>query len=167
VKDDSELEDIGKHHDLDMTRNQLYLRGLLEMHGSPPRTDHEPVDFDPILPDIPNHEPLPQLDDIKVEYHPHSQIPSTIHPFSEFSRLRPVEDSMPRNNTPWEPFRTRLDFEVAEIALEAALSKDQTNRLFDIVHRSASGKDVFTLQNHDEARKIWQMASQRFTGASH
>lgn len=134
------------------------------MHGSSPRTSNQSVDCDPQV--VPPDSPLPQLDDIKVEYHPHSRIPSAVHTFSEFYRSRPTEDSAPRNIAPWEPFQTRLDFEVAEIALEAALSKDQTNRLFDIVHRSASGKEAFTLQNHDEARKIWSMASQRFTQVS-
>ncbi|KAG2104264.1 hypothetical protein BD769DRAFT_1630826 [Suillus cothurnatus] len=86
----------------------------------------------------------------KVEYHPHSQIPSTVHHFSEFSRSCSTEDDVPRNNSPWEPFRTRLDFEVAEIALEAAMTKDQTNRLLDLVHRSASGNDTFMLQNHEK-----------------
>ncbi|KAG1788983.1 uncharacterized protein HD556DRAFT_1433910 [Suillus plorans] len=97
-----------------------------------------------------DQEPLPQLDDIKVDYHPHSQIPSTIHHFADFSRTRPTEASVPRNHAPWEPFRTRLDFEVAEIALEAALNTDQTNRLLSLVHRSA-------------LRELWSTASQRFT----
>ncbi|KAG2353230.1 hypothetical protein BDR07DRAFT_1310308, partial [Suillus spraguei] len=47
---------------------------------------------------------------------------------------------------PWEPFQTWLDFEVTEIALEAAMTKDQTNWLFDLICHSACGKEVFTLQ---------------------
>ncbi|KAG1840639.1 hypothetical protein F4604DRAFT_1598758 [Suillus subluteus] len=151
------------------------------MQGSSPR-QYPPVDHDAALPDFheadfaPNepdpgsnepdpgpNEPNPELDDIKVEYHPHSQISSTVHHFSEFTRSRMTEHTVPRNNTPWEPFRTRLDFEIAEIALEAAMTKDQTNRLLDLVHRSASGNDKFTLQNHDEVRSLWDLASQRYT----
>ncbi|KAG2757672.1 hypothetical protein P692DRAFT_20677934, partial [Suillus brevipes Sb2] len=104
-----------------------------------------------------------ELDDIKVKYHPHSQISSTIHHFSEFTRSGMTEDTVPRNNSPWEPFRTRLDFEIAEIALEAAMTKDQTNRLLDLVHQSASGNDKFTLQNHDEVRSLWDIALQCYT----
>ncbi|KAG1863490.1 hypothetical protein C8R48DRAFT_748092 [Suillus tomentosus] len=100
---------------------------------------------------------------MRVEHHPHSQLPSTIHRFAEFSRSRPTEEHTPRNNSPWEPFRTRLDFEVAEIALEAAMTKDQTNRLLDLFHRSATGNDSFTLHNHDEVRSLWDLASQRYT----
>ncbi|KAG1833243.1 hypothetical protein DFJ58DRAFT_613551, partial [Suillus subalutaceus] len=54
------------------------------------------------------------INDIKVEYHPHSKHPSTIHHFSDFSRDRPSEGQVPRKDSPWEPFRTRLDFEIAE-----------------------------------------------------
>ncbi|KAG1856505.1 hypothetical protein C8R48DRAFT_749127 [Suillus tomentosus] len=104
--------------------------------------------------------------DIKVEYHPHSKIPSTIHRFVDFSCHRSMEDSVPRSTSPWEPFRTRLDFEVAEIVLEAAMTKDQTNRLFNLLHRSACGKEAFTLQSHDEVRSFWEMASEWFTPSS-
>ena len=97
---------------------------------------------------------VPQLDDIKVEYHLHSRIPSTVHLFSDFSRCHPTEDTMPRSASPWEPFRTRLDFEVAEIALAAAMTKDQTNRLFELMRRAASTKEDFTLQSHDEVRTL-------------
>ncbi|KAG1908652.1 uncharacterized protein F5891DRAFT_1124360 [Suillus fuscotomentosus] len=104
-----------------------------------------------------------ELDDIKVKYHPHSELPPTVHHFSDFSCSCSSEDQVPRNNSPWEPFRTRLDFEVAEIALEAAMTEEQTNRLLDLIHRSASGKDIFTLQSHDEVRLLWEMASERYT----
>jgi len=137
------------------------------MQGSSPHR-HGSIDFDPAVladvPDLDHPNELPhELDDIKVEYHPHSERPSTIHQFSDFSRSRPLEGQVPRNNSPWEPFRTRLDFEVAEIVLEAALTKEQTNRLLDLVHQSANGADTFTLQSHDEVRSLWEMASQRYT----
>ncbi|KAG2114673.1 uncharacterized protein F5147DRAFT_743848 [Suillus discolor] len=109
---------------------------------------------------------LPQayeLDDIKVEYHTHSKLPSIVHHFADFSRSCSSEGQVPCNNSPWEPFRTRLDFEVAEIALEAAMTKEQMNRLLDLVHRSASGTDKFTLQSHNKVRSLWEMASQRYT----
>ncbi|KAG1903419.1 uncharacterized protein F5891DRAFT_1127252 [Suillus fuscotomentosus] len=57
----------------------------------------------------------------------------------------------------------QLDFEVAEIVLEAAMMEEQTNRLLDLVHRSASGKDIFMLQSHDEVRSLWEMASEWYT----
>ncbi|KAG2116194.1 hypothetical protein BD769DRAFT_1629852 [Suillus cothurnatus] len=141
------------------------------MQGLPrqyPPVDPLIPDFDQLDPGLNEpdpglDEPAHELDDIKVEYHPHSQIPSTVHHFSEFSRSCSTEDDVPCNNSPWEPFRTRLDFEVAEIALEAAMTKDQTNRLLDLIHRSAGGNDTFTLQNHDEVCSLWDLASQCYT----
>ncbi|KAG1793231.1 hypothetical protein EV424DRAFT_1475677 [Suillus variegatus] len=82
------------------------------------------------------------LDDIKIEYHPHNKIPLTVHPFSEFTRRHPTEDTIPRSASPWEPFRTRLDFE--------------------LVHCAASAKEDFTLQSHNEVHTLWKMASERF-----
>lgn len=145
-----------------------YILSTSDMQGLLPHRCESAIDFDPApSPDAPDlhhpNEPPYELDDIKVEYHPHSKKPPSVHHFSEFSRSRPSEGQIPRNNSPWEPFRTRLDFEVAEIALEAALTKEQTNRLLDLVHRSASGTDPFTLQSHDEVRSLWEMASQRYT----
>ncbi|KAG2074144.1 hypothetical protein BDR04DRAFT_1126829 [Suillus decipiens] len=66
-----------------------------------------------------DQEPSPQLDDIKVDYHPHSQIPSTIHHFAEFSHTCPTGAS------------------VTEISLEAALTAEQKNRLLSLIHCSA------------------------------
>ncbi|KAG1822153.1 hypothetical protein DFJ58DRAFT_720123 [Suillus subalutaceus] len=109
---------------------------------------------------VPGNMPPYELDDIKVKYHPHSKQPSTIHHFSEFSCSHPPEGQVPYNNSPWEPFWMRLDYEVAEIAL----TKEQTNCLLDLVHQSASvGTDTFTLQSHNEVRSLWEMASQHYT----
>lgn len=46
------------------------------------------------------------------------------------------------------------------------MTKEQTNRLLSLVHQSASGKDAFTLQNHDEVRSLWDLASQCYTRVS-
>ncbi|KAG2111377.1 hypothetical protein BD769DRAFT_1392097 [Suillus cothurnatus] len=129
--------------------------------GKPGQCHPSSVDFIPVSSDHQHHDdandgvnddapPAPQLDDIKIEYHPHSKIPSTIHPFSDFSRHHPTEDTMPRHASLWEPFCTQLNFEVAEIALAAAMTKDQTNRLFELMRHAASAKEDFTLQSHDE-----------------
>ncbi|KAG2046447.1 hypothetical protein BDR06DRAFT_899222, partial [Suillus hirtellus] len=69
----------------------------------------------------------PQLDDIKIKYHSHSKIPLTVHLFLEFTCHCPTEDTVPCSASQWEPFHTRLDFEVTEIALAAAMMKNQTN----------------------------------------
>ncbi|KAG2155366.1 uncharacterized protein EDB93DRAFT_1239231 [Suillus bovinus] len=128
-----------------------------------PYFQQDDAGFDPTALDLDEAELQPQKDDIKVEYHPHSKIPSIIHHFADFSHYHSMEDSVPHSTSPWEPFRTQLDFEVAAIALEAAMTKDQTNQLFSLMRCSACGNEAFTLQSHNEVHLFWEMASERFT----
>ncbi|KAG2090891.1 uncharacterized protein F5147DRAFT_764362 [Suillus discolor] len=138
----------------------------IDMQGSTPRSHQSLIsDFNMALPGLQSHyddanpadqEPLPQLDDIKPDSIHHSS-------FRCFPRTRPTEASVPWNHAPWEPFQTWLNFEVAEIALEAALTAEQTNHLLSLIHRSARRDETFTLQNHDEVQELWSTASQCFT----
>jgi hypothetical protein len=57
-----------------------------------------------------------------------------------------------------------LEFDVAEIALEAALNNDQTDRLLDICRRCAAQSEKFTFKNHKDVRAKWDAVSQRLTG---
>ena len=106
-----------------------------------------------------------QLDDIKVEYHPNSGIPEQIHAFTNF-KCGPtsLESAPPPNKQPWLPFKSRLEFEVAEIALEAAMNNEQTDRLIDLFNRCASRQEKFTFKNHKDIRNMWDAVSHRVTG---
>ncbi|KAI9464204.1 hypothetical protein HD554DRAFT_2026564 [Boletus coccyginus] len=105
-----------------------------------------------------------QVDDIRVEYHPHSGRAPKISPFGEFTRehlhvpLAPEDD-----REPWHPFRTLMDFEVSELALEAALNKDQTTRLIKLLQRVYDKHERCTLRNYDELRNTWDAAGSRLT----
>ncbi|KAG1845755.1 hypothetical protein C8R48DRAFT_549782, partial [Suillus tomentosus] len=55
-------------------------------------------------------------------------------------------------------------YEGAQIALEAALNNEQTDRLITLCHRCATGKEKFTFKNHKDVHKKWDVASQRVTG---
>jgi hypothetical protein len=74
-------------------------------------------------------------DTFKTEYHPNSGHAPAIETFSTFGH--PVEaeaSSMPIvDNTPWQPFTCRTDFEFAELAHQAALNKDQTNKMLQLI----------------------------------
>jgi hypothetical protein len=116
-----------------------YILSTSDMQGSSPHRCELAIDCDPAAsPNAPDlhhpNEPPYELDDIKVKHHPHSKQPPSVHHFSEFSCSRPSEGQIPRNNSPWEPFWTRLDFEVAEITLEAVLTKEQISQLLDLIH---------------------------------
>ncbi|KAG6896264.1 hypothetical protein C0992_009421 [Termitomyces sp. T32_za158] len=75
-----------------------------------------------------NTEPL-----FKVEYHPHSGIPTKIGSYSD---CFPQTTIPPPDFEPWKPFKSRLDFEIAELGLEAALNKSQLDRLIKLFHRA-------------------------------
>ncbi|KAG1849526.1 hypothetical protein F4604DRAFT_1883786 [Suillus subluteus] len=103
----------------------------------------------------------------KVEYHPKSGIPTKVQAFGDFKR-QPAHYSLwsaPDPDTrPWRPFKSRLEFDVAKIALEAALNNEQTDRLLDICRRCAQKSEKFTFHNHKDVRAKWDAASQRLMG---
>ncbi|KAG1779158.1 hypothetical protein EV702DRAFT_1178670 [Suillus placidus] len=74
-----------------------------------------------------------------------------------------VASDPPLNKKPWRPFKSRLEYEVAQIALEAALNNEQTDRLIKLCCRCAIGKEKFTFENHKDIHKKWDAASERFT----
>ncbi|KAG1771406.1 hypothetical protein EV702DRAFT_977341 [Suillus placidus] len=112
---------------------------------------------------VANAFPAHARDDIKVEHHPSSGIKTTVHPFETF-KCRPAPSLVPPpDRRPWYPFQSRLEFEVAEIALEAALNNEQTDRLIKICQRCATGKEKFTFLNHKDIHNKWEAASHRIT----
>ncbi|KAG1738384.1 uncharacterized protein EDB91DRAFT_1237752 [Suillus paluster] len=107
-----------------------------------------------------------EVDDIKVVHHPKSRIPTKVHVFGDFKR-HPAHHSSwstPEPDAqPWRPFKSRLEFDIAEITLEAALNNAQTDHLLDICRRCARQSEKFTFQNHKDIRAKWDAASQHFT----
>ena len=103
----------------------------------------------------------PWLDAIKTEYHPHANQSPKVVKFEEYheyhsQRHRPT----PRNPTkPWIPFRTRAEFEFAEIALDAALNKRQVDALLKLFRRCVGGEDTLGLNDHAELTHMWELAS--------
>jgi hypothetical protein len=110
--------------------------------------------------------PQPELDDIKTEFHPHSGLPTKIEHFGDYKGQTTSAPIPPRDKSPWLPFRSRADFELAEIALKAALNKDLTNALIDLIHRCIREKESFTLRNHSDISELWQLASIKVTKVS-
>ncbi|KAG1895695.1 uncharacterized protein F5891DRAFT_1193859 [Suillus fuscotomentosus] len=122
-------------------------------------TDH----FEPELMDA-SAPPTYSLDDIKVEHHQNSGIKAQIYPFNNF-HCRPATSSAytTPNNHPWRPFQSRLEFEVAELALEVGLNNKQTDRLINICHQCSLRKDSFTLKNHKDIHGKWEAVSHWIT----
>ncbi|KAJ3509195.1 hypothetical protein NLJ89_g5347 [Agrocybe chaxingu] len=67
-------------------------------------------------------------DSIQTEFHPHSGLKAKIESFEEYGGTTNTAVPPP-THVPWSPFESRADFEFAELALEAALTHDQVDRL--------------------------------------
>lgn len=108
----------------------------------------------------------PEFGDVKTEYHPNSGLEPKTERFEDYMQNRPPP-VIPESE-PWKPFRSRLDFEVSELILEAALNRSQADRLIKLIHRAAENNDhdPFTLQNGADMNKMWEYASVHQTQVS-
>ncbi|KAG1759607.1 hypothetical protein EDD22DRAFT_849145 [Suillus occidentalis] len=103
-----------------------------------------------------------EVDDIQVWYHPNSGCPTQAYHFEDY-RCGPGAPAAPPkvDPEPWHTFRTRIDFEVAELAHEAALTHEQMDRFIKLIHRSRC--KLFTLRNRKDVRDTWDAASFKLT----
>lgn len=72
---------------------------------------------------------------IKIEYRPSSGKQSEVVTLEDFVRATPLDSTHPIDPEPWAPFRTRQDFEFAELALETGMSKAKVNALIKLFHK--------------------------------
>ncbi|KAF8195254.1 hypothetical protein K438DRAFT_1906569 [Mycena galopus ATCC 62051] len=72
----------------------------------------------------------------------------------------PPQRRNPINKKPWAPFRTRLDFEIAEFVQDAMLNKNQINVLLSLIQRCSKNPEGWTLQNQADLKKQWTFASE-------
>jgi len=125
------------------------------------------------LDDIASHFPAPgpssasvQPDSFKTEFHPKSGRPPTVDTFSTFDRSQHQPPNQPidaDNSKPWHPFQTLEDFEFSEIAHQAALNKDQTNKLLALIRRISKGEAKLTLESHRDVSEAWKCAAKMMT----
>jgi hypothetical protein len=97
-------------------------------------------------------------DDIKIEYHPSSGIKAKVYSFDNFERRAADFLVPPPDSQPWSPFKSRLEFEIAEIMLEVGFNNQQTDRLVKLCHRCAVGKEKLTFKNHKDIHNMWEAA---------
>ena len=98
----------------------------------------------------------PVIDDIKIEWHPHSERPTEILPLNDYQeRRRKIETSTINTQQPWKPFQTRAEFEFAEVALKAGLSKNQADTLISLMNRCIRGEETFQIDSHAHLCEIW------------
>ncbi|KAG1898174.1 uncharacterized protein F5891DRAFT_1129601 [Suillus fuscotomentosus] len=97
-----------------------------------------------------------------MEYHPHSGHVTSIDTFFTF-RYKEHQQSSVINDEPWQPFSCRADFELAELAHQATLNKNQTDELLWLIWRIADGQAKFTLKSHGNVLKAWNRAAGQMT----
>ncbi|KAJ7783949.1 hypothetical protein DFH07DRAFT_764319 [Mycena maculata] len=105
----------------------------------------------------------PPAEDIKRVFHPHSKREPTFQSFNEYLVSNIAERPFPTDSQPWRPFRSQLDFEVAEFCEHNMLNKDATETLIKLIRRCAFSPDDFTLANHAELDELWELASHKCT----
>lgn len=106
------------------------------------------------------------IDDIRTEYHPNSGRGVKVETFENYREHTFKHNSNPEITEPWRPFQSRTDFEFAELALDAALTKAHVDRLIQLVERCISGQDSFNLTNYQDLSKTWDAASTLLTPVS-
>ncbi|KAI0648452.1 hypothetical protein C8Q79DRAFT_905404 [Trametes meyenii] len=98
-------------------------------------------------------------DDFLVVNHPHDGRLPVIQHFEDFSQAPPPQDPSTLNTKPWDPFNSRLDFEFAEFALDAALNQGQISRLLELVHGIADHREDFSFKSYTDVKGAWDLAS--------
>ena len=101
--------------------------------------------------------------DIRVEYHPNSGHECKTFTFEEFQHMGSEAcRTHPADPKPWLPFKTREDFEFAEIALLTGMSKKQISALIRLFRKCLEiGEESFTFLNYDDMRRTQELASER------
>ncbi|KAJ7116962.1 hypothetical protein C8R44DRAFT_832414 [Mycena epipterygia] len=104
-----------------------------------------------------------QQQDIKRVFHPHSKRHVTFQSFDDYVASNMVEQPVPTDPQPWRPFRSRLDFEVAEFCTENMLNTDSTETLISLIRRCIYDPDDFTLTGSRDLDELWELASHKCT----
>jgi hypothetical protein len=105
-----------------------------------------------------------RLHEIKISYHPASKRPEQRFGINEDlpSMSTSTTVSQPSDpaatQAPWHPFHSRLDFEIAELSLNAHLNKADTENLLSIIRRCIETPEQFTLSSHKDLSEYWDLA---------
>ena len=87
--------------------------------------------------------------------------------FEDYGNNTLKEDfQLPPEDEPFRPFRTRRDFEFADIALHSSLNNDQTDSFIKLINRIISGEIEFTLKDSHDLRRMWDLSSTKRTKVS-
>ncbi|KAF8214910.1 hypothetical protein K438DRAFT_1901905 [Mycena galopus ATCC 62051] len=130
--------------------------------------DADPLDNDPGLgnqspepENRPKTSPPPPA--IKRVFHPHSKHSAEFQSFDDYVNSNMAERPPPTDPEPWQPFRSQLDFELAEFCEHNMLNQDSTDILISLIRRCMLDPDNFTLRRQSEVAELWTLASHKCT----
>ncbi|KAJ7749592.1 hypothetical protein DFH07DRAFT_869219 [Mycena maculata] len=102
-------------------------------------------------------------EEIKRVFHPHSQRQVDFKSFEDYAASTLSEPPVPADMEPWRPFRSQLDFEVAEFCEHNMLNRASTETLISLIRRCIFDPDEFTLASQRELDELWELASHKCT----
>jgi hypothetical protein len=109
----------------------------------------------------------PTIDEFTTQFHPHSGRPLETQTFMDYSYKHGSSRLPPVNAEPWRPFfNTREDFELAEILMEAGVSKGHSDRLLKLFKKCLSGNGALTYSNYSDIKNSWDRAAAQLTPVS-
>ncbi|KAF8956124.1 hypothetical protein BDZ97DRAFT_1907300 [Flammula alnicola] len=108
-----------------------------------------------------DNEQEPEMNEIRIEYHPHSLMETESFSFQEYTdspeELEP-NSAIPKDENPWRPFPTRLDFEVSEVMLDAHMNRRQIKKMIELINQAIASPNSFTLASEADHSRIWDHA---------
>ncbi|KAK1216916.1 hypothetical protein PQX77_020441 [Marasmius sp. AFHP31] len=105
----------------------------------------------------------PAVNDILVEHHPSIMAPNHVMSLDSYLRSQREESTPPPPmKQPWAPFQSRIDFDVANFALQARLNRNLTNALLQLVQRITKGETV-SFKSYNSICELWERASHMST----
>ncbi|KZP28161.1 hypothetical protein FIBSPDRAFT_729690, partial [Athelia psychrophila] len=107
-------------------------------------------------------------DDICTEYHPSSKCPRVISHFEDYGRAENSTGirSDSTRAKPWNPFAARIDFEVADLVHDVAMTKVQTETLLSLLRRCTSGETI-KIKNYKDITDKWEQSRIHHTPFKH
>ncbi|KAJ6554445.1 hypothetical protein B0H19DRAFT_1294201 [Mycena capillaripes] len=123
-----------------------------------------PVNDTPVGGDVNQRSKTPiqaEESEIKRVFHPHSKRPPKFESFQDY--VGNAQQTEPADSQPWRPFRSQLDFEVAEFCETNMLNKNATETLISLIQRCNSSPKDFTIVNQRELDELWELASHKCT----
>jgi hypothetical protein len=139
--------------------------GLVEADGD---GGYEPdgINLDPLTSGLTgSHIRTPNAGDIVIKHHPNSKKGTCILTPEEFkASLKDNSEPLPPpDDEPWRPFRTKEDFEFAELAGDAALNRGQIERMMNLIRHCQGGPAPFTFDNYNDFKDSLESASKLLT----